>query len=82
MRKDDIVVVVPTYNNPLTISNVASDILSHGYRLIIIDDGSEIKVSNIITSPNEKLTILRHEINQGKGAAIITGMKEAQQQGY
>ena len=82
MRRDDIVVVVPTYNNPLTISNVASDILSHGYRLIIIDDGSEIKVSNIITSPNEKLTILRHEINQGKGAAIITGMKEAQQQGY
>ena len=81
MRKDDIVVVVPTYNNPLTIAHVAHDVLSHGYKLIIVDDGSQTAVSSLV-APHEKLTILRHEVNQGKGAAIITGAHEAQKEGF
>lgn len=80
MKKDDIVVVVPTYNNPLTIAHVANDVLSHGYALIVVDDGSDIPVSSLIPA-HEKLTILRHEVNQGKGEAIITGAKEAQKRG-
>lgn len=81
MKKDDIVVVVPTYNNPLTIAHVANDVLSHGYSLIIVDDGSQIPISSLV-SAHEKLTILRHEVNQGKGEAIITGAKEAQKRGF
>ena len=82
MKRDDILVVVPTYNNPLTINAVANDVLSHGYRLIIVDDGSDIPLQSIITSSHEKLTILRHEMNQGKGAAIITGAQEVQRMGF
>lgn len=82
MKKDDIVVVVPTYNNPLTIANVANDVLSHGYSLIVVDDGSDTPVASIIPSQSENLTILRHAFNQGKGEAIITGAKEAQKRGF
>lgn len=82
MKKDDIVVVVPTYNNPLTIANVANDVLSHGYSLIIVDDGSDTPVADIISSQSENLTILRHTLNQGKGEAIITGAKEAKKRGF
>ena len=39
MSIENIVAIVPTYNNPLTIKNVAFDIVSNGYKLIIIDDG-------------------------------------------
>ena len=81
MKKDDIVVVVPTYDNPLTIEKVAHDVLSHGYTLIIVDDGSKLPVSSIIPT-EDNLTIVRHEVNQGKGAAIITGAMEAQKHGY
>lgn len=81
MKKDDIVVVVPTYNNPLTINNVANDVLSHGYTLIIVDDGSEVSVSSLVNE-HDALTVLRHETNQGKGEAIITGAKEAQKRGF
>ncbi|NCD12491.1 MAG: glycosyltransferase family 2 protein [Epsilonproteobacteria bacterium] len=81
MKQSDIIVVVPTYNNPLTIQNVAQDVLSHGYELIIVDDGSSTPVASLLT-PHEKLTLLRHEANQGKGAAIITGAQEAQQKGF
>lgn len=81
MKQSDIIVVVPTYNNPLTIQNVAQDVLSHGYELIIVDDGSSTPVASLLT-PHAKLTLLRHEANQGKGAAIITGAQEAQKKGF
>jgi len=81
MKKSDIVVVVPTYNNPLTIEKVAKDVLDNGYSLIIIDDGSDIKVADIVTFSHTNLSIIRHEVNQGKGEAIITGAREAQKQG-
>lgn len=76
-----IIVVVPTYNNPKTIANVAKDVLENGYKLIIVDDGSTIKVSDLVEK-NPDITILRHEINQGKGQAILTGAKKAKELGY
>ena len=82
MKKDEMIVVVPTYNNPLTINAVANDVLSHGYRLIIVDDGSDTPVADIIPAQSENLTILRHTVNQGKGEAIITGAHEAQRLGF
>lgn len=80
MKKDDIVVVVPTYNNPQSIEKVAQDVLSHGYTLVIVDDGSSTPVSSLLHT-QDKLSILRHEVNQGKGAAIMTGAREAQKRG-
>ncbi|ARU49859.1 glycosyltransferase family 2 protein [Sulfurospirillum diekertiae] len=82
MKKDDIVVVIPTYNNPLTIEKVAQEVLTQGYALIVVDDGSKINVADIILKPHEKLTIIRHLTNQGKGAAIMTGAHEAQKRGF
>lgn len=78
MNKSNIFVVVPTYNNPKSIQQVVDDVLSHGYALIVVDDGSHPKV---ILCENEKLTIIRHEINQGKGMAIATGAKEVKKRG-
>jgi glycosyltransferase involved in cell wall biosynthesis len=82
MKKDEMIVVVPTYNNPLTIHAVANDVLNHGYRLIIVDDGSDTPVADIVPAQSDTLTILRHEVNQGKGEAIITGAREAQRLGF
>ena len=82
MKKNDLIVIVPTFNNPLTIEKVAHDVLDNGYALIIVDDGSDTPVSNIVTFQNQRMTILRHETNQGKGEAIISGAKEAQKQGF
>lgn len=81
MKQPNVIVVVPTYNNPLTIQKVAEDVLTHGYKLIIVDDGSSTPVASLLKA-HENLTLLRHETNQGKGAAIITGATEAQKQGF
>lgn len=78
MHKSEIIVIVPTYNNPKSIQKVAKDVLSYGYKLVVVDDGSNPKAQ---LEPNANLTILRHEENQGKGAAITTGAKEAKKRG-
>jgi glycosyltransferase involved in cell wall biosynthesis len=79
MKKSDIIVVIPTYNNPQSIEKVAKDVLAHGYQLVIVDDGSLPKVSLNFT--DENMLMLRHESNRGKGMAIVTGAKEAQRRG-
>lgn len=74
----DAVIVIPTYNNPKTIKNVAMDILEHGYELIIVDDGSDEIVENLFTDEEKKnIHFVRHDVNKGKGEAIISGTKKA-----
>lgn len=81
LSQTKIAVVIPTYNNPKTISTVAKDVLNLGYELIIVDDGSNITVADLI-EPHPNLTLLRHEVNLGKGEAILTGAKQVKAFGF
>ncbi len=81
MKSSEIIVVVPTLNNDKTIQRVVSDILNHNYKTIVVDDGYDNPVENILEK-NENLTILRHEQNLGKGEAILTGARKAVELGY
>lgn len=76
-----IAIIVPTYNNFLTIKKITDDILERGYFLIIVDDGSKTPLKKILPR-HQNLIVLRHDSNLGKGAAIITGAKKAKQLGY
>jgi len=77
------ITIIPTYNNPLTIKNVAFDVINHGYKLIIIDDGSSTVVESLFSEEEkENIIFLRHNENQGKGNAIITGVTKAKELGY
>ena len=80
-------VIIPAYNEADTISSMLSqvicaDIGSWGKQIIIVDDGStdntEEKVA-VFVSENSKQDIiyLKHAKNQGKGAAIQTGLTKA-----
>ena len=70
-------IIVPVYNSPYIIE-VIDDILTFGYNIIVVDDGSDEKV--IIDKKNVHL--LTHEQNQGKGTAILSGAKKAKELGY
>jgi len=76
-------VLVPTYNNPKTIKNVAKDLIEHGYEVIIVDDGSQTVVESLFDeSEKEHIHFVRHETNKGKGQAIVSGVKKAKELGY
>ena len=75
------IAIVPTYNNLNTIQSVVNDILKHHYKVIVIDDGSSTPLTQVLET-NENLFIETHDTNQGKGQAILTGVKKAKEMGY
>ena len=74
-------IVIPVYNNPKTIKKVVEETLELGYSVIVVDDGSDIEVASLLNQ-SQNLTIIRHQINRGKGKAILTGAREAKKIGY
>ena len=79
-----ICILIPFYNHPDAIELVVNQLLSCDLNIIIIDDGSDSSskktLVRLLKSP--KVTLVTREINGGKGAAVITGMREAFNQGY
>lgn len=73
----NICVVIPVYNSPY-IEEVIEDVLRYGYRVIVVDDGSNIAV----TSTHNEVEILKHQVNLGKGEAILSGAKRAKELGF
>lgn len=83
MNTKNVIAIIPTYNNPKTIKDVAFDIVNHGYKLIISDDGSDIAVESLFTeNEKENIVFLREEVNKGKGNAIELAVKKAKELGY
>jgi glycosyltransferase involved in cell wall biosynthesis len=71
-----IAIVIPAYNHEKKIPQVVSEALKLRLPLYIIDDGSTDATYNAIKDI-PSVAIIRHEINRGKGAAIMTGFAAA-----
>ncbi|QFR50186.1 glycosyltransferase family 2 protein [Sulfurimonas lithotrophica] len=69
-------VVIPVYNSPY-IDEVIKDALKYDYKIIVVDDGSDKKVS----VPDDVI-LITHKQNMGKGEAILSGAKKAKELGY
>lgn len=83
MKQCKVILIIPTFNNPLSIRDVALDVLSHDYELIVVDDGSDVAIETLFSKEEqEKIHFVRHEENQGKGQAIISGTQKAKTLGY
>lgn len=77
-------VVIPTYNNPNTIGQIIAECLIYtDAPILVVDDGSEPAVKQILPPINDqRLTLLRHECNTGKGAALQTAFSWARKNGF
>ena len=64
-------VLLPAYNEEVSIASMI--ILSENYadEVIVVDDGSNDRTAQIAEKTNA--TVIRHEKNKGKGAALKTG---------
>ena len=72
--------VMPAFNEAKTIEETIKKVVSQDFvnQLIVVDDGSTDGTRELLNNLNhEKLKIIYHEFNQGKGAAHHTGFKEA-----
>jgi uncharacterized protein (DUF2062 family) len=76
-----ICVIIPTYNNKLTIEAVLRDVDNVLPDVIVVDDGSTDGASQLLDRI-AAISVVRHERNQGKGAALADGFALAVQRGY
>ena len=70
-------VVIPAYNEALSIAAVVSSIASvaHWREVIVIDDGSTDATEQCARQTNA--VVVRHPYNKGNGAAVKTGIRKA-----
>lgn len=71
MTTDDVLVVVPMFNEATTIGAVVSDLRRHFPRVLCVDDGSRDDSAAIARAAGA--TVVRHGVNLGQGAALQTG---------
>ncbi len=75
--REDIWVVLPSLNPSDSFDRVVDGVLAAGFRhLLIVDDGSraENKAHFERAAAYPQCTVLTHEVNRGKGAALKTGL--------
>ena len=74
-------VIIPTYDNARTLEGVVRGALAQLPDVIVVDDGARDETAAILATI-EGATILRHEQNRGKGAALRTGFAHAIEHGF
>lgn len=78
-------VLIPVYNHEHAVGAVVQAVLATGLPCLLVDDGSSAACAQVLdrlAASSAQVTLVRHEVNRGKGDAVITGIRHAAQAGY
>ena len=77
-KSPEVSIIIPAYNEEKFIGKVIDTIPPYVDRIIVLDDGSTDNTYGVAKSHVDDRTLLiKHETNQGVGAAIVTGYNKA-----
>ena len=79
---NSLTVIMPTHNEALTIRRAVLEVLglttTFPLELIVVDDGSTDSTEEVLSQiEDDRLVVIRHVQNIGKGAAVLTGASRA-----
>ena len=81
-RNACVAAVVPAFNEEALIATVIETMPDFVDHIVIVDDCSPDRTSEVVRSLDDpRVTLIRHEVNQGVGGAIITGHRIAMELG-
>ena len=72
--------VIPCCNEAATIAGLVEQVRQHLPVVVVVDDGSEDGTAEAARRAGAE--VIRHERNQGKGAALAAGMRLALERGF
>ncbi|MGV8843042.1 MAG: glycosyltransferase family 2 protein [Pseudomonas sp.] len=76
--------VIPVYNHALPLPAVVAALRAAGLPCVLVDDGSSPACATVLDqqAAAEQVYLLRLPDNQGKGAAVMAGLREAARLGF
>jgi len=76
--------VIPVYNHERTLPAVIAALRAEALPCVLVDDGSRPAAAAVIDQLAEAADVylVRHSINQGKGGAVSSGLREAARLGF
>lgn len=78
--------VVPVYNHEHAIGAVVAALRARGLPVVLVDDASSPSCAQVLdqlhASEPDQIHLQRHAINQGKGGAVMTGLRHAAELGF
>jgi glycosyltransferase involved in cell wall biosynthesis len=76
--------VIPVYNHAVPVAGVARALRAHGLAVLLVDDGSEPGCAAALDrlAKEDGIALLRLPQNQGKGGAVMAGLRHAPSLGW
>lgn len=76
--------VIPVYNHGGPVGRVTAALRAHGLPVLLVDDGSEPGCAAVLDALAQQPEVFleRLSTNQGKGGAVMTGLRRAAQLGW
>lgn len=71
-NQKEVFVIIPAYNEEKVIKDVLGELLPFQYSLVVVDDGSQVSLQEMLKP--FPVYVVRHRINLGQGAALQTGI--------
>ena len=77
-------VVAPTFDNARTLGAIVTRITELGLHVFVVNDGSTDDTAEVLSqfADNRRVTVITHQINRGKAAALMTGFAAADAAGH
>ena len=77
-------VVIPVFDHEHAIGDVVARVRRHGVPCLLVDDGSRASCAAVLDqlATQDGVTLLRLAQNQGKGGAVMAGLREAARRGH
>lgn len=76
--------VIPVYNHELAVPAVVADLLKAGLPCVLVDDASSPTCAAVLRrlAGQAQVFLLQLPVNQGKGGAVMAGLREAARLGF
>ena len=81
IEKEKWLAALPVFNEVNYVNDVLDEVVKYCDEVLVIDDGSTDGTSELLTKRSD-ITVIRHDVNRGYGAALIRAFEAAVDGGY